>query len=254
MKFRFNEVVYTDISDMMDSFAKELSSPIDSFIEQHILDSNFYSICEDDSCLGYFAIHKGSLLTQFYIKTEYRRRSQEIFFWVKKMYNVSEAFVCTADEFFLSHVLDCYSDIKKQAYFFKDTGMSNTLKNNVSIRLATIQDKNDIINNSEDFFAEVEQCISKEQIYMAYIEDVLVGFGVHERGRIVREYSSIGMYTIPKFRQKSIGADILRSLKKEVKSLGYKPIAGCWYYNHFSKLTLESAGLYSDTRMLKVSL
>ncbi len=29
--------------------------------------------------------------------------------------------------------------------------------------------------------------------------------------------------------------------------------AGCWYYNHRSKQTLERAGLYSPTRLLRIS-
>ncbi len=30
------------------------------------------------------------------------------------------------------------------------------------------------------------------------------------------------------------------------------PIAGCWYYNHNSKKTLERAGMVTQTRLLKV--
>ena len=30
-----------------------------------------------------------------------------------------------------------------------------------------------------------------------------------------------------------------------------RPVAGCWYYNHRSRRTLQRAGMYSSTRLLK---
>ena len=41
-------------------------------------------------------------------------------------------------------------------------------------------------------------------------------------------------------------------LRRECERQGVRPIAGCWYYNHRSKRTLERAGMYAPTRLLKV--
>jgi hypothetical protein len=32
---------------------------------------------------------------------------------------------------------------------------------------------------------------------------------------------------------------------------GIMPLAGCWYYNHASKKTLEAAGMVTATRLLR---
>jgi hypothetical protein len=53
------------------------------------------------------------------------------------------------------------------------------------------------------------------------------------------------------YRQKGYGANILNGLKNIVKTKGLIPISGCWYYNHNSKKTMESAGAYSRTRLLR---
>jgi hypothetical protein len=65
-----------------------------------------------------------------------------------------------------------------------------------------------------------------------------------------------------RFSQVSL-AEITPTFQQHVRSLpspidsyicaqqGRRPIAGCWYYNHLSKKTLEKAGLFSQTRLLK---
>ncbi len=57
-----------DIQVLINEYTKELSSPIDSFLEEHILASSFFGIYDETGEIGYFAIHNGQLLTQFYIR------------------------------------------------------------------------------------------------------------------------------------------------------------------------------------------
>ncbi len=65
--------------------------------------------------------------------------------------------------------------------------------------------------------------------------------------------ASIGMFTLESLRSKGIGTSILLGLNDECARLGIHPIAGCWYYNQLSKKTLEKAGMFSPTRLLKIS-
>jgi len=53
------------------------------------------------------------------------------------------------------------------------------------------------------------------------------------------------------YRQKGYGANILNGLKNIVKADGKIPVSGCWYYNHNSRKTIESAGAFSKTRLLR---
>lgn len=63
--------------------------------------------------------------------------------------------------------------------------------------------------------------------------------------------ASIGMFVMPDKRQNGYAASILKVLQKLVESKGYKARSGCWYYNHNSKKSMESAGAFSKTRLLR---
>jgi hypothetical protein len=41
-------------------------------------------------------------------------------------------------------------------------------------------------------------------------------------------------------------------LIEECRRRTLRPVAGCWYYNHRSRQTLQRAGMYSSTRLLKI--
>jgi GNAT superfamily N-acetyltransferase len=60
------------------------------------------------------------------------------------------------------------------------------------------------------------------------------------------------MYTAERFRRQGVGTATIALLIEECRGQGLRPVAGCWYYNHRSKQTLERAGMYSPTRLLKV--
>ena len=69
----------------------------------------------------------------------------------------------------------------------------------------------------------------------------------------MQRHVSIGMYTVPKYRQMNIAKMTLRRLILEALKAQVQPIAGCWYYNHASKKTLEGVGMISNTRHLRIS-
>jgi GNAT superfamily N-acetyltransferase len=72
------------------------------------------------------------------------------------------------------------------------------------------------------------------------------------RSRFLRDVASIGMYTIEPFRGTGVGTATIRLLIVECRRRGLRAAAGCWYYNHLSKRTLECAGMVTQTRLLKI--
>ena len=78
-----------------------------------------------------------------------------------------------------------------------------------------------------------------------------VGFGVIEYGRVVKDIASIGMFVREESRRQGIAANILQELKLFVNNKGCRAFSGCWYYNHNSKKSMESAGAYIKSRMLR---
>lgn len=253
MKISLKSCSYSEIEKLVISNNRELSSPIDSFAEMHILKSNHYTILLDDEVIGYCSVYNGKTVTQFYITKEYRAYSQEVFSIVRKVEFVSEALIPTCDEFFLSLGFDNYSNIKKQAYFFQFSHKRDYISAlNVQYRLADISDLELIRENSEDFFDEtLEKQIKDKEIYIGFDNSKPVAFGIYEKGGILQHCVSIGMYTVPEYRTKGVGKQTLNFLIEEALNKDLNPIAGCWYYNHLSKKTLESVGMISNTRYLR---
>ena len=79
MKQKFQNCLYKEVEDDIVKYNNELTSPIDSFAESRILNSKHYKILLDDIVIGYCSIYKGNVLTQFYVKEEYRNVSQDVF-------------------------------------------------------------------------------------------------------------------------------------------------------------------------------
>jgi hypothetical protein len=227
---------------------------VDSFWESHVREGNYYKIINGNEIIGYFSINSGTVLVLFNILEKYRNISQELFSIVKKFESIKEALIPTGDEFLISHAIDNYEKLERQAYFSIYTDKIPNKIIPIELTLANIEKDMETLNLCHDFLkGEIENIknLTDEEIYIAKHENNVIGFGVIEYQKIVDIYASIGMIVREEYRQKRYGANILNGLKNIVKSKGKTPISGCWYYNHNSKKTMESAGAYSKTRLLR---
>ena len=256
MNWRFAVTTIDQIGARILKRISGFPSIIDGFLVDHIYDSNHYRIFVDENEAGYFSIHDKSHLTQFYLGSEYSGISQQIYFNVRKMENVRFAFVPTCDEYFLSHALDDCRQVEKQAYFFNHDSNKGRIKIDPRFlcRVAETTEIDFIKNESGHFFAENElpERLNKGEIWISYYDNVGVGFGLIIRSKLFPDVADLGMYTIEKHRRHGYGRLTVQSLINKCLNRELRIAAGCWYYNHNSKKTLESAGMHSNTRLLKI--
>jgi GNAT superfamily N-acetyltransferase len=174
---------------------------------------------------------------------------------VRKLEQVREAYVPTCDEFYLAHALDDYRLLEKQAYFFqaRPAAQRPPVPPKLTHRLARTDDLTQIATLTADFFDRAEWRVADGQIYVAERDGAPFGFGVIERSMLYPAAASIGMITVEAHRGQGIGTAIIGALLDECERQKVTAIAGCWYYNHFSKKTLEKAGMFTQTRLLKIS-
>lgn len=253
MNFNLKPCNKEEIKDMIQEYVSTLHSPFDSFLEEHILNSTFYMIKAGEETVGYYAIFKDKLLTQFFLKVSMYRKSQELFKQVLACHPISSIFVPTSDEFLLSTVLDYDFKLNKQAYFFQDSKIplsQEKLYEGGQFRKAEQSDAELIIEVSQDFFDKLEERIEEGQIYVFMNEGILLGAGIVEKSILQEGYASVGMFVNDAYRKQGIGRTIIHHLKEWCYQNDITPICGCWYYNTNSKLTLESAGMVSKTRLL----
>lgn len=245
---------FTDVKNDISRHLDSLPGPIDSFLEEHVLGSNHYVISAGGARAGFASIHSGGLITQFSLEPAHRRFGQAAFQALRKLENVSAAFVPTCDEFYLSHAIDDYRQLLKQAYFFEAPpggGVAGSV-GAYSLKVATAEDEPVIRELSGDLFGDVRKRIECGELFVTERAGLSVGFGVLAKSQFERSVASIGMFTLEPFRGAGVGAATIALLMSECSRRGVRAVAGCWYYNHASKKTLERAGMTTKTRLLRV--
>lgn len=257
MDFSFQECGQKEIMTFIEEYVGALSSPIESFLEDHIINSNFYTICLQSNVAGYFAVHGNQLLTQFYLRLSFCDESQRIFQRVLEEQSIQSIFVPTCDELLLSLVLDHDYQIRNQAYFFQDSQSvvpNDKLYRDGEFREAIPEDAEQIVEVSGDFLDKLKKRIKDREIFTFTKEKQLIGVGIAERSRVLKGYASIGMFTNEHYRKQGIGRTLtlIHHLKEWCYSHDLIPICGCYYHNDLSKRTLESAGMVTKTRLLNV--
>ena len=260
MNIKFIPANLSQIAGTLTQHLTTLSSPVDTFFEEHIQDSTHYQIVIDDAEGGYTSIHDGTMIVQFCLYDPFKRYGQAAFQRAKKLETVQRALVPTCDEFFLSHALDAHRLFEMQAYTFqvgpgvalRDTG-TGAAADLLSFRRAEAGDAALIRQESETFFDPIEERIERGELFITYRQNECAGFGIMVPSHFVQNRADVGMFTRPTFRNAGVGTATIRLLLAECRRRDLQAVAGCWYYNHFSKQTLEKAGMFSQTRLLKIS-
>jgi RimJ/RimL family protein N-acetyltransferase len=254
MQLSFARIGFSEVGDEIRRHLAALPAPIDSFLEDHVRDSNHYAITVRGARVGFASIHKGSLLTQFSLAPAQQRCGQAAFQSLRKLEHVAAAFVPTCDEFYLSHAIDDYRQLLKQAYFFEaqPAGARKGGRHPYSLRPATAADAAAIRQQSGELFGDVDARIERGELFSTERHGACVGFGVMEKSELQPGVASIGMFTLEAFRGTGVGTATIELLIEECSRRGLRAVAGCWYYNHPSKRTLERAGMVSRTRLLRV--
>jgi GNAT superfamily N-acetyltransferase len=240
--------------EFFEHYVNGLSARYDDFLEYHILNSTIYSVHIDGIHSGYFGIYDNNMLTQFFMPVWAYKHAQAVFSEVLKEYEIKHAFVPTCDETFLSLCLDKHCKVNLQAYFFEESHkpVRSPEYPREMLQLAELSDLGEIKQITGDFVDKHEERIKDKQLYILREHGTFLGLGIMVNNIIMKYCRGTGMFTNEKFRQKGVGRSIILHLKDICHENGFIPLPGCWYYNHNSKRTLESAGYISKTRLLKI--
>lgn len=254
MHIRFAPIAFAEIEQEIRDHLAALPSKIEDFMEEHIRGSLPLRIEIDGAAAGFASIHNEKLITQFVLREPFRQHGQAVFARLRKMEQITSAFVPTCDEFYLTHALDEHRQVLRQAYFFttSDAALNRQLPAEYRLETATATDAALIRETTGDFFEPLDERIAREEIFLNWRGHELVGFGIKVSSFFYPNIASIGMFTIERYRGSGAGSATIAHLIAHCRSQGIRAVAGCWYYNHRSKRTLERAGMYSPTRLLRI--
>lgn len=257
MDFYLKKCKQADVEILIQKYIHTLSSPIDSFLEEHIFESVFYTISFRAEAIGYYAIYGNQYLTQFYVERSYCHKSQEVFSKVLSDHAIQSILVPTCDELFLSLALDYDYKIEKQAYLFQDKKVEiprEKLFRDGEFSVADYHDITKITKVCHDFIDKLDERIASREIFTYTNGEILLGIGIIEKSKLQDRYASIGIFTNKLYRKQGIGRTVIYLLKRWCYDSNLVPICGCWYYNVASKQTLESAGMISISRLLNIKV
>ena len=231
-----------------------LVSPPESFYERHILNANHYRIYVDGAPAGFVAIHGEGLLTQFAMLEKYTRYAQEAFFRLRHQERMREALVLTSDESFMIHALDGHKQVVSQSHVFRRATVIPGPVRDFTLEKSSLRDLEFIRENSGDFFgARLEAHLTAGAIYLTLRQGEPAGFGLIEKSALWDDVASLGVFTIEAARNSGAGTATISRLLAECQRANIRPLAGCAYYNHASKRTLERAGMVAQSRLLRFS-
>lgn len=261
MNYRYLRTNVLEMESLITEYVDTLTGVMDDFVENHILNAEWYNISINEESTGFFTLFKeiGDVkITSFFLKPECYLYAQEIFKEVLTEFHVSSAFVLTCDELFLSLCMDNHKNIKIQAYMFSVSfhKYKNEPKYSRSSLVKVLSDELQTVRSlTGDFFDEFSTddfIKGKYFLYCLKENEIPLGYGIIVPNKIQKKYWACGMITIEKFRNKGVGRSIQTYLADICRENNAMPISGCWYYNILSKKTIESAGRYTKTRLLNV--
>ena len=71
--------------------------------------------------------------------------------------------------------------------------------------------------------------------------------------KLQKGYVACGEIVLEQHRRKGVARSLQLNMAEICRNNGLIPIGGCWYGNIASKLTFDSCGRYSRTRLLNVT-
>ncbi|MFT8351187.1 hypothetical protein [Clostridium saccharoperbutylacetonicum] len=260
---KFEKAVMSDFMEMSNSYIKTLTGVVDDFWEQHIIDGDFYIIKSDKSIIGFYTLFvewdKKKYITSFYLSEEYLGLAQEIIKRIIYDFEVEKAYVATCDELFLSVCLDFNKEVSLQAYFFDGAILHDVRPAEYGfecMKKVNVNEMPKIRQLTGDFyddFSDEGLALGEFELYSLVKDKEILGVGVMVPNKLQKGYVACGEIVLKQYRRKGVARSLQLNMAEICRNNGLIPIGGCWYGNIESKLTFNSCGRYSRTRLLNIT-
>lgn len=259
-EIKFKSADWNNNTEFIGEYFEELGWCNDLFHNSMMTDGDAYSVFLDSVNCGFFSLmdswESGKMITSFYIRPENRRYSDKILDDVCREYNVTAVLVPSSDNHLVSiafekmNILGTSFDM--QAY--------NFIYGEPSVKADYGMDCMEQVKSEE--FDEMNKLTEKQwdgcygsdnyRFYKIVKDGVALGYGAIGKMRYNYRNVDVGNFTLPEYRRKGIGRSMIINLSRIAISQGFTPVAGCWYGNKESILTLKSSGYIPENRIFYV--
>lgn len=223
---------------------------IDTYWEDNICSGTICEIRAEGEAVGCFSLlPEQGMLSSFFLREESRFLLRPVFRRILEEFQPKGAYIVSNDEPFFAACSDHMRRLVPHAFFFDHApGIQKPPAFPAELlRPAEEADLPELIETG--FYHPVVLHDPENQIFVLRDrEGSFLGTGHIARMRLARQWGCVGMYTAPEHRQKGVGRSIILPLIEETKRQGLIPIAGCCFDNLASRHTLQSCGMFSQTR------
>jgi GNAT superfamily N-acetyltransferase len=247
------EISRADVRTAVDAHVRSLDWSGDSFMADRWLEGEHRRVVVDGQAVGVTGWSDDglSLLTLSPAARGHDRQVAEV---VLRASGARTAYVASWDAHHLT-VLGAYATgIASQAYQFRldDRGDLREPVAGLSLRPATTADL--LWLESTGFQDDYTQLLDGNALSIAVLDGAEAGIAVHVRHVLADEVVDIGMYVDPVLRRRGVGSSILALTARDVLADGRTPVAGGWWRNWASRVTLEAAGLTCAGTVFRLEL
>lgn len=251
---------WSELNALLTEYFRELGYKNDAFHNFMILDGEPYKICDKNKIVGFFSVgnswDNGKMLRGFYLCPESRNKSMELFQKIVEEMQIEAALVASNDPLFVSLAFEKMNALKTtfdmQAFNFTyrepsrlaDYGMESLVElkqDEISEMLSLTEGQWDGCGDDPNF-----------TFYAIKSNDKVLGYGAIGKMKYNEKNVDIGNYTLPEYRRKGVGRSLIINIANVAISKGYIPVAGCWYGNRDSIMTLKSSGFIPENRIFYV--
>ncbi len=253
LEVTFAEISPADVRTAVDAHLRSLDWSGDSFMADRWLEGEHRRVVVDGQAVGVTGWSDDglSLLT---LSPAARRHDRQVAEAVLQESGARTAYVASWDAHHLT-VLGAYATgIASQAYQFRldDRDDLREPVAGLSLRPATAADL--LWLESTGFQDDYTQLLDGNALSIAVLDGAEAGIAVHVRHVLADDVVDIGKYVDPALRRRGVGSSILALTARDVLAQGGTPVAGCWWRNWASRVTLEAAGLTCAGTIFRLEL
>lgn len=256
----FQESGWQDLQHLTAAYYRELHYKNDSFHNGVMFGAKGYCIRQGEQVCGFLSVgeswENGMMLTAFYVLPEKRQLSPDILQKAIDELDVQSALVPSNDGHFVSVAFEKLHERKTsfemQAYQFTYGQPSRPAEYGMEC-IAEVKPEHFVAVN-ELTEGQWEGCFDDPgfRFYALEQEGVTLGFGAIQRMPHNPGFADVGNFTVPRYRCQGVGRSLIINLSRITLQEGLTPVAGCWYGNKESILTLKSSGFLPENRIFLV--
>lgn len=247
-----------DLTPLRERYLSQLAKAQDALLEVLVADAVYFRIDGAQEPLGYFIVHGGDKLVEFYLTPSGEPFALEIFPQIVEEQAIASALVKSFDALFLGCALDLNTRVEVRGFLGREYVRRELPALNGAAytqRTAELRDLLRIRAVKQEVFTHPErlrEAVERGQVRLFELDGALLGFGIIRPVVPGRPDVEIGLSVDVPYRQHGYAMHMLQDMVEHCRSLGLNPIAGCSAQNQGSWRAGLRVGYLPRHRLLEV--